>query len=154
MPFTFSCLQFSQAFIYTLICIRFRYNISMSSTTASASSDVAEDYDIPHLSAETFSALQEFYKEQEHKEDILTELQNSENSSQTIENISEDWQLSQFWYDEVTSYDLAKEVLRLATESADNSNVGSIACVSCPTLYIALKKHFPSAKCKGNLAYV
>ena len=112
-----------------------------------------DDNDIPQLSAETFSALQEFYNEQEQKVNTVNELNSSldnEGNVKNIKSLSEDWQLSQFWYDEETAFDLANEVVRLAEVIGGNA---SVACVSCPTLYSAIKKHFPSSKCKGKMAY-
>lgn len=47
-------------------------------------------------------------------------------------------QLSQFWYDDRTSQALASEVLRLVGET------GSVACISCPTLYKQLRKVKPA----------
>lgn len=41
---------------------------------------------MPHLSAETFAALQEFYKEQEDKELRLNSVENGE-----VESFDEDW---------------------------------------------------------------
>ena len=102
--------------------------------------------DVPQLSAETFSALQEFYNEQEQKEQIVNELNFSSNNANDIQNLSEDWQLSQFWYDDETALSLAREVGRLAEEIGKDV---SVACVSCPTLYIAIKKQFPSLNFKG-----
>ena len=104
--------------------------------------------DVPQLSAETFSALQEFYNEQEQKEQIVNELNFSSNNAndKDIQNLSEDWQLSQFWYDDETALSLAREVGRLAEEIGKDV---SVACVSCPTLYIAIKKQFPSLNFKG-----
>ena len=107
-----------------------------------------DDNDLPQLSAETFSALQEFYKEQEQKELTVNELNCSltdESNEKGLTTLSEDWQLSQFWYDDETAYDLAKEVNRLTDAIGDRV---SVACVSCPTLYSAIKKHFPSSNCK------
>ena len=108
-----------------------------------------DDDDIPQLSAETFSALQDFYKEQEQKEQIVNELTCSLDSGDNtcgIPTVSEDWQLSQFWYDDETALTLAKEVVRLADILGEDA---SVACISCPTLYTAIRKHFPSAKLKG-----
>ena len=104
--------------------------------------------DVPQLSAETFSALQEFYNEQEQKEQIVNELNFSSGNAndKDIQNLSEDWQLSQFWYDDETALSLAREVGRLAEEIGKDV---SVACVSCPTLYIAIKKQFPSLNFKG-----
>ena len=108
-----------------------------------------DDDDIPQLSAETFSALQDFYKEQEQKEQIVNELTcslDSGDNTSGIPTVSEDWQLSQFWYDDETALTLAKEVVRLADILGEDA---SVACISCPTLYTAIRKHFPSAKLKG-----
>ena len=111
-----------------------------------------DEDDIPQLSSETFSALQEFYKDQEEKEDVLKQLSDSIHNNSVADNstyLSEDWQLSQFWYDDKTALDLATEVMRLAALEKDD--IASIACISCPTLFIAIKKHFPETKCKVKL---
>ena len=111
-----------------------------------------DEDDMPQLSAETFSALQEFYKEQEVKEQIVNDLNLSSSGNNKINElnaISEDWQLSQFWYDEVTAFDFASEVMRVAGDSPEFK----IACVSCPTLYMAIKKNFPEHKCTGKLKF-
>ena len=55
---------------------------------------------------------------------------------------NEDWNLSQFWYDDQTSEILAKACVQGA------GLTGHIACISAPTAYVAIKKHFPEAK--GN----
>ena len=112
-----------------------------------------EDDDMPQLSADTFSALQEFYKEQEEKDKIVQELNcalTEEGNIDTFSNLSEDWQLSQFWYDEKTSSDLANEVMKLAEAKGLNT---SIACISCPTLYTSIKKMFPKTKCRGMVIH-
>ena len=111
-----------------------------------------DEDDMPQLSVETFSALQEFYKEQEVKEQIVNDLNLSSSENNQINGlntISEDWQLSQFWYDEVTAFDFASEVMRVAGDSSEFK----IACVSCPTLYMAIKKNFPEHKCTGKLKF-
>merc|ERR1719516_853505 len=51
---------------------------------------------------------------------------------QELRHVSEDWQLSQFWYTESTALALAREALAAAGDG------GRIACVSCPTLYKAV----------------
>ncbi|EDV24898.1 Protein-lysine N-methyltransferase n6amt2 [Trichoplax sp. H2] len=86
------------------------------------------DDDVPRLSANTLAALQDFYQEQSQAQD-----QNC---------VGEDWQLSQFWYDNQTAETLAKEAIKA-------SNNGSIACLSCPTLYRKLVELNPD-----NVQYI
>jgi len=94
---------------------------------------VSVEEDLPELCSETFSALAEFYKEQEERE-----RQQKEGEERLLEGgdieWKEDWQLSQFWYSEETATHLAKAVVDVVGEE------GSVACVSAPTLYRALKK--------------
>ncbi|KAF5278531.1 hypothetical protein FQR65_LT15657 [Abscondita terminalis] len=85
-----------------------------------------DDDDAPHLSAETFLALHEFYNEQSAKE-LMTQ-------SDTSVVIDEDWQLSQFWYDDETIKNLGK----IATKRVESD--AKIALISCPTLYNKLKE--------------
>lgn len=77
--------------------------------------------DEPQLSEHTLLALQEFYAER---------MQLGANPSGFCEP-EEDWQLSQFWYNEQTAVALANEVLRA-------SHNRRIACISCPTLFAKL----------------
>ena len=56
-----------------------------------------DDDDVPQLSAETFSALSEFYKEQEDREKKQEEVRCLIEGGEDID-WKEDWQLSQFWY--------------------------------------------------------
>ncbi|XP_075961084.1 EEF1A lysine methyltransferase 1 [Anarhichas minor] len=87
-------------------------------------SDSSDD-DVPALSAEALSALQEFY---------------SETSSSTpadrfsVGAVQEDWRMSQFWYSDETATRLAEEVVREAGEG------GRVACVSSPSVYQKLKQ--------------
>ncbi|KAK3925443.1 EEF1A lysine methyltransferase 1 [Frankliniella fusca] len=94
----------------------------------------SDSEDVPALPADTLAILQQFQQEQLEKRRKLEEsAQNPHSESDDIE-IEEDWQLSQFWYDETTAQTLAKEALR-CTE-----NKGRIALISCPTLYRPLVK--------------
>lgn len=56
-----------------------------------------DDDDVPHLSAETFAALQEFYTEQQKREEILNKL---EADDQLKENVlfDENWVIKQVNY--------------------------------------------------------
>lgn len=79
-----------------------------------------ENDDTPQLSSETLQALYEFYNERSQK---LTYL------NRDINEIEENWQLSQFWYDDETANILANEAVKLSGEN------GRIVCISCPTVY-------------------
>ncbi|KOC59076.1 N(6)-adenine-specific DNA methyltransferase 2 [Habropoda laboriosa] len=80
----------------------------------------------------TLAALNEFLKEKEEREKQLKH--NLENQTLDIA-FDENWQLSQFWYDEKTVDTLVKGAIN-CTESN-----GRIALISCPTLYSKLKKN-------------
>jgi len=94
------------------------------------------DDDVPQLSSETFAALQEFYNEQSEKEARLKSAL-TETNGDTIP-IDEDWQLSQFWYDERTVDTLVKAAVKSLSPGA------KIALVSCPTLYRKMKQEVPN----------
>uniref|UniRef100_A0A023F731 Protein-lysine N-methyltransferase n=1 Tax=Triatoma infestans TaxID=30076 RepID=A0A023F731_TRIIF len=89
------------------------------------------DEDVPTLSMETFTALQEFYLEQEKKELELQEILQTGKDSVKFE---EHWQLSQFWYDDATVSLLSEEIFNIVGENS------KIALISCPTLYKEVKK--------------
>lgn len=81
------------------------------------------DDDVPQLSSETLAALQEFLLEQSVKKD---------------DSFEENWQLSQFWYNEETT-----QILSEAAISQCNNN-GRISLISCPTLYSPIKSKIGS----------
>lgn len=85
---------------------------------------MSDDEDVPQLSADTLAALSMFQAEQQQKHEEL--------KSGKIEKIDEDWQLSQFWYDENTSRKLVAEGIAAALKS--EANPARIGCVSSPTL--------------------
>ncbi|KAM9172136.1 LOW QUALITY PROTEIN: EEF1A lysine methyltransferase 1 [Pangshura tecta] len=90
-----------------------------------------DDDDIPQLSSHTLAALQEFYRDQRQREGTKI----SQGFKQySIGSIEEDWQLSQFWYDDETALCLANEVILAAGRG------GRIACVSAPSVYQKLKE--------------
>ncbi|XP_013135479.1 PREDICTED: protein-lysine N-methyltransferase n6amt2 [Papilio polytes] len=92
-----------------------------------------EDDDVPRLSAETFAALQEFYAEQTKREEILSKLEADNKLGEKII-FEENWQLSQFWYDEATVRTLVKVIDRVLPDG------GKVALISCPTLFVPLKR--------------
>ncbi|XP_033230031.1 EEF1A lysine methyltransferase 1 isoform X2 [Belonocnema kinseyi] len=79
------------------------------------------------LCPSTLAALQEFYAEREERE----KLEKSVLDNEIL--FDENWQLSQFWYDDETIKKLTKGAIR-STE-----NNARIALVSCPTLYKSVK---------------
>jgi len=67
------------------------------------------------LSAESFAALKEFYEEQDDRDQRREELETVAANGQgpsSIDAFSEDWQLSQFWYDDNTAEALADKCAR------------------------------------------
>ncbi|KAL6133783.1 hypothetical protein ACLB2K_066017 [Fragaria x ananassa] len=88
---------------------------------------VEDDDDAPTLSLEALEALKEFLTEQSHS-------LNDTAAETAPALISEDWRMSQFWYDHHTAQTLAQEVLTL--RKSDSTRV---ACVACPSLYAYLK---------------
>jgi len=116
-------------------------------TNADDDEDDDDDDDVPQLSSNALLALQEFLQERQAQEtlelgdddddenrndDGEPQPQQEQQQQQQLRHVSEDWQLSQFWYTESTASALALEALSAAGPS------GRIACVSCPTLYKAI----------------
>ncbi|KAJ1521340.1 hypothetical protein ONE63_003016 [Megalurothrips usitatus] len=94
--------------------------------------DSDPDDEVPALPADTLAILQQFQQEQLERQRQLEALENggpAQDAGAADIEIQEDWQLSQFWYDDHTASTLAKEALRCAGDK------GRIALVSCPTLY-------------------
>ncbi|CAH1396106.1 unnamed protein product [Nezara viridula] len=92
----------------------------------------ASDDDVPTLSAEALKALNEFYHEQEEERSKLERVQNNLKDCD-ISAFQENWQLSQFWYDNSTIEALTSEICKISREN------GRIALISCPSLYKSLK---------------
>ena len=86
----------------------------------------------PQLSAETLKALQEFLQEQK--------LNQNDN-----EKVTENWQLSQFWYDDDTTHTLSNAAISLCNE------YGNVALISCPTLYPTIKSIITHRKLNVNI---
>lgn len=102
-----------------------------------------EDDDVPTLSAETFAALQEFYTEQQKRQEILNKLEEDDKLKENIL-FEENWQLSQFWYNEATVQTLVKAIDRIIPAG------GRVALISCPTLFVPLKRQI-GHRCMVNL---
>ncbi|KAI9593101.1 N(6)-adenine-specific DNA methyltransferase 2 [Syncephalis fuscata] len=104
------------------------------------------------LSSHALAALKEFLvEEQEHEErftllkeaatkrfdEVTTEGGEGNTGDDplfSIELFKEDWQLSQFWYDDDTARKLAQEAVKQAGDGQ------LIVCISAPSVFIMLKK--------------
>jgi EEF1A lysine methyltransferase 1 len=97
-----------------------------------------------HLSSNTLKVLEEFLQEQliyegRFHQQATMKLANTSMMKNPLIDFSmdlfkEDWQLSQFWYDDKTTSILAEEILRVTT-------IGSrIACICAPSIYCKLLK--------------
>lgn len=94
-----------------------------------------DDDDAPTLSLQALEALKEFLAEQtQSSPDTAAESRAADSTGPAL--ISEDWRLSQFWYDPRTAQTLAQEVLTLCNSATASARV---ACVACPSLYAYLK---------------
>ena len=85
--------------------------------------DKNDDDDIPQLSTNALAALQEFLQERQAQQEMeavdVAETtddpqQQQQQQQQELRHVSEDWQLSQFWYTESTALALAREALAAA----------------------------------------
>lgn len=93
------------------------------------------------LSNDALAALQEFKQEEKQRIEIFEHLsKKAEEQAETpvdIDLFQEDWQLSQFWYDDKTAEILGRAIL----EGADENTVVAIA--SAPSVFAAIKKFDP-----------
>ena len=113
--------------------------------TEMAQSD-GEDSDL-ELSSATLAALNEFRQEEATRQQVQDDLLSGKLAHQPGSQVDEDWQLSQFWYDDDTAYRLAREASRCIAENGKRR----VALISAPTTYMALQKHFPQALEAGNV---
>ncbi|KAH7446015.1 hypothetical protein KP509_01G032900 [Ceratopteris richardii] len=109
------------------------------------------DDDTPRLSAHTLAALQDFLSARDpaaHLDDGDEEINpaateglarggETKGNEMTLDIVSEDWRLSQFWYDQPTARAVAQELFFLSKQFHS-----PIACISCPSLYVELKKNY------------
>ncbi|KHJ34902.1 putative n-6 adenine-specific dna methyltransferase 2 [Erysiphe necator] len=89
-----------------------------------------DDDEMPVLSDSTLIALQEFYAERTALEDSNNLFHHGLN----MDIFTENWQYSQFWYDEETARKLATAVLSNASKGE------TIAMISAPSAYVMAKK--------------
>ena len=95
----------------------------------------------PSLRADTLAALRAFLDERDLAEAAAA--REAEDTSASLLT-TEDWELSQFWYDEETSRFLAAEVSRCAVDArgarrADSTEDVVVAFLSSPSAYKALR---------------
>ncbi|KAJ2785045.1 Protein-lysine N-methyltransferase efm5 [Coemansia javaensis] len=99
--------------------------------------------DMPALSADTLAALQSFLDEKQEQDERFARLQaNADEAFRGTAKVNmavfqEDWQLSQFWYDQPTADFLAERALA-GTQAGDH-----IAFISSPTAYVAFHNMAP-----------
>lgn len=105
-----------------------------------------EDDDVPQLSAHTLLALQEFMQEQggQQVDDAADGAEQTPGDDSDVTLMSEDWRMSQFWYDDSTSACVADEVNHLASSRCTHFRV---ACIACPTLFVELRVCGPALLC-------
>lgn len=100
-----------------------------------------DDADPLELPADTLQALQEFQAEQSDREKRFEDLKaeaegrfaDGDGQPLSMDLFSEDWNASQFWYDDGTARVLAKQLLRGTTDHS------AIAVVSAPSVFVALR---------------
>ncbi|KAG9284079.1 hypothetical protein G9A89_022853 [Geosiphon pyriformis] len=143
-----------------------------------------DEDDIPTLSLDTLSALQEFLTDQEKANKIFERLRarsearfisekgDLKDDEEVLDDLEikdqlimeddmnlfkEDWQLSQFWYDDTTSQTIATEILKNFVAYAgdqdklkhQSNNDYRIACISTPTIFVKLKGLIQSSTYNG-----
>lgn len=85
------------------------------------------------LRPETLAALQGFIEDKQNQDERFLKAEQGHGEKLDMSVVQEDWQLSQFWYTDETAEALAKEAMIKAGPT------GTIACLSCPTLYTKLR---------------
>lgn len=106
----------------------------------SNAADTESDEEELQLPADTLKALTEFRSEQSAAQKRFEELKTQAESnfaspgSYTMDLFGEDWNTSQFWYDDETANALAGALLDNADEQS------SIAVISAPSTFVAIKR--------------
>ncbi|KAJ2722809.1 Protein-lysine N-methyltransferase efm5 [Coemansia sp. Benny D115] len=109
--------------------------------------------DVPSLSADSLAALQSFLAEKQELDDRFAQLQENadevfrNNKKITMDYFQEDWQLSQFWYDDETANFLATRALKNTTKGQ------KIAFISSPTAYVAFRNLAPEDRLEDAFVF-
>ncbi|KAF2751664.1 hypothetical protein M011DRAFT_463174 [Sporormia fimetaria CBS 119925] len=110
-----------------------------------------DDDEVLQLPADTLAALQEFYGERDSRqkqfEDLKTKAEDEFEGKLSMEAFTEDWNASQFWYNDETATTLARQLLDGAIDET------RIAVISAPSAFIQLKNLLASGeyKCRPQI---
>ncbi|XP_058056251.1 protein-lysine N-methyltransferase CG9154 [Anopheles bellator] len=110
----------------------------MASTESNAIENI-DDGEPCVLREDTMLILQQFLKEKELKESMETE------SSELNKRFEENWQLSQFWYNESTKEKLASVVEHLQKEKPTSEGKFKVALLSAPSAFKHISIVVPDA---------
>lgn len=127
-----------------LSMIRFEHFLPSLPTTRTTMSDIEDDDYKPQLSADILELLQQHMREQAEQQERFEKLRqlaeekfdaiNEEVDEKiTMEYFTEDWQMSQFWYDDETAGAIASEMFDQTSES------DVVCCLSSPTAYVTAR---------------
>ncbi|KAI9787724.1 MAG: hypothetical protein M1839_000255 [Geoglossum umbratile] len=100
---------------------------------------MTDDDEPIELSKDTLKALNQFYNERDDRQEQFEKLkaqaaEDADFPSLSMQLFEEDWNASQFWYDDETALVLATQLLEDAKEDS------AIAVVSAPSVFVQLKK--------------
>ncbi|MCJ1411692.1 hypothetical protein MMC19_005784 [Ptychographa xylographoides] len=102
--------------------------------------DPREEDGIPVLSGDALAALQDFYNDRDAQQKRFEQLKAATEDASTtggqrlsMDMFTEDWNASQFWYNDATATILARQLLSGATSSTH------LAVVSAPSVFIQIK---------------
>jgi len=108
-----------------------------------------EDDDL-QLSASTLEALKSFMSERDEQQRRFEELRGKAEDGHdkrivTMTDFEEDWNQSQFWYDDATALSLAEELLEGATDQT------VIGLVSAPSVYVKIQELKATGRISPNI---